>query len=106
MSTIEMVRGSAMNILSAKEAAKTAVEMLIELIPDAKYASLEGIELSNDERYWNVIVGYVRSEDIPATTGLATLASTRKTRTYKLIVLDKKTLELIKLEPYREKSYE
>lgn len=59
-----------------------------------------------DERYWNVIAGYVRSDDISATSALASLTNRSNSRTYKTLVLDRKSLELIKLEPYREQPYE
>ena len=88
-----------MNIASARDAGKKAVEILTELIPEAKYAALEGIESDDATNSWNVIVGYMLSSDIPQTT-LDVLRSNQNRRTYKVLVLDKSTLELNKMEPY------
>ena len=88
-----------MDVRTAREAGKAAVEIITELIPEAKYAALEGIESNDEINSWDVVVGYVLSSDIPQ-TALATLSSNQGRRTYKLIVLDKTTLELQKMEPY------
>lgn len=91
-----------MDVSSAQAAAKRAVEILVELIPEAKYAALEGIELSEDGTTWRIVVGYVLGSDLP-TTALAGLAtSPRSLRTYKTLVLDSTTLELKRMEPYHE----
>lgn len=88
-----------MDIASARDAGKAAVEVLAELIPEAKHAALEGIEFDGSTRTWKVIVGYMLDSDIPQ-TALATLGSMRDRRTYKMLVLDEATLELQKMEPY------
>lgn len=88
-----------MNIASARDAGKKAVEIVTELIPEAKYTTLEGIESDDATNSWNVIVGYMLSSDIPQTT-LDVLRSNQNRRTYKVLVLDKSTLELNKMEPY------
>ena len=72
-----MVGGLVMDVSSARAAAKKAVEILVELIPEARYAALEGIELSEDETYWRVVVGYVLGSDLPA-TALAGLTTSPK----------------------------
>lgn len=88
-----------MDIRSAREAGRAAVEIVTELIPEAKYAALEGIEVNDETNSWDVVVGYVLSSEIPQ-AALAALSSNQGRRTYKLIVLDKTTLELQKMEPY------
>ncbi len=88
-----------MDVFSARDAGKAAVSIVSELIPEAKYVALEGIESSDSDDCWNVIVGYVLSSDIPQ-TALAALGGSQNRRTFKLIVLDKRTLELKKMEPY------
>lgn len=93
-----------MDIPSAKEAAKKAVETVIELIPEARYVALEGIELSDDETCWEVVVGYVREGDAPV-TALSTLGGGRAHRTYKTLVLRRDTLEFVKMEPYRDSEH-
>ena len=91
-----------MDVSSARAAAKRAVEILVELIPEAKYAALEGIELSEGETSWRVVVGYVLGSDLPA-TALAGLATSPKSlRTYKALILDRTTLEFKRMEPYHE----
>ena len=91
-----------MDVSSAQAAAKKAVEILVELIPEAKYAALEGIELGEDGTSWRVVVGYVLGSDLP-TTALAGLTSSPKSlRTYKTLILDGATLELKRMEPYHE----
>ena len=72
------MKGLIMDVSSAQAAAKRAVEILVELIPEARYAALEGIELSEDG------------------------ASPRSLRTYKTLILDGATLELKRMEPYHE----
>lgn len=88
-----------MDTASAREAGKAAVEILTELIPEAKYAALEGIEFNEVPNNWNVIVGYILESDIPQ-TALAALSNGQGKRTYKLLVLDANTLQLKKMEPY------
>lgn len=91
-----------MDVTSAQAAAKKAVEILVELIPEARYTALEGIELSEDETCWCVVVGYVLGSDLP-TTALAGLTTSPKSlRTYKTLILDRATLELKRMEPYHE----
>ena len=100
-----MVGGLVMDVSSAQAAAKRAVravEILVELIPEAKYAALEGIELSEDGTSWCVVVGYVLGSDLP-TTALAGLTTSPKSlRTYKTLILDRATLEFKRMEPYHE----
>lgn len=93
-----------MDISSAQAAAKRAVEILVELIPEARYAALEGIELSEDGASWRVVVGYVLGSDLPTTALAGLSASPRSLRTYKTLTLDGATLELKKMEPYHEPS--
>ena len=91
-----------MDVSSAQAAAKRAVEILVKLIPEARYTALEGIELSEDETCWRVVVGYVLGSDLP-TTALAGLTTSPKSlRTYKTLILDRATLELKRMEPYHE----
>ena len=91
-----------MDVSSAQAAAKRAVWILVKLSPEARYAALEGIELSEDGASWRVVVGYVLGSDLP-TTALAGLAtSPRSLRTYKTLILDGATLELKRMEPYHE----
>lgn len=81
---------------------KKAIEILVELIPEAKCAALEGIELDEDGTSWRAVVGYVLSSDLP-TTALAGLATSPKSlRTYKTLVLNGAMLELKRMEPYHE----
>ncbi len=91
-----------MDVTSAQAAAKRAVEILVELIPEARYTALEGIELSEDGASWRVVVGYVLGSDLPTTalTGLTT--SPKSLRTYKTLIPDGVTLELKRMEPYHE----
>ena len=88
-----------MDIISARDAGKAAVDILTDLIPDAKYAALEGIESDDSTNSWRIIVGYVLGSDIPQ-SALAALGNVQGRRTYKMLVLDKITLELRKMEPY------
>ena len=97
-----MVGGLVMDVSSAQAAAKRAVEILVELIPEAKYAALEGIELSGDETSWRVVVGYVLGSDLPATALAGLTTSPKSLRTYKTLILDRATLELKRMEPYHE----
>lgn len=91
-----------MDVSSAQAAAKRAVEILVELIPEAKYAALEGIELSEDETCWRVVVGYVLGSDLPTTALAGRTTSPKSLRTYKTLILDGATLELKRMEPYHE----
>ena len=91
-----------MEVSSAQAAAKKAVEILVELIPEARYAALEGIELSEDETYWRVVVGYVLGSDLPATALAGLTTSPKSLRTYKTLILDRTTLEFKRMEPYHE----
>ena len=91
-----------MDVSSARAAAKKAVEILVELIPEARYAALEGIELSEDETYWRVVVGYVLGSDLPATALAGLTTSPKSLRTYKTLILDRTTLEFKRMEPYHE----
>lgn len=91
-----------MDVSSAQAAAKKAVEILVELIPEARYAALEGIELSEDEASWHVVVGYVLGSDLPTTALAGLAASPRSLRTYKTLILDGATLELKRMEPYHD----
>ena len=91
-----------MDISSAQAAAKRAVEILVELIPEAKYAALEGIELSEVGTSWRVVVGYVLGSDLPTTALAGLSASPRSLRTYKTLTLDGASLELKRMEPYHE----
>ena len=96
------MKGLIMDVSSAQAAAKRAVEILVELIPEARYTALEGIELSEDETCWRVVVGYVLGSDLP-TTALAGLTTSPKSlRTYKTLILDRTTLEFKRMEPYHE----
>ena len=97
-----MVGGLVMDVSSARAAAKKAVEILVELIPEARYAALEGIELSEDETYWRVVVGYVLGSDLPATALAGLTTSPKSLRTYKTLILDRTTLEFKRMEPYHE----
>lgn len=89
-----------MDITSAKTAADKALEYVGELAPQARYIALEGIELDSDQAAWNVIVGYVMASDIPQMALVAANVDMRSRRTYKRLVLDAKTLDLRKMEPY------
>ena len=91
-----------MDVSSAQAAAKRAVEILVELIPEARYAALEGIELSEDETGWRVVVGYVLGSDLPATALAGLTTSPKSLRTYKTLILDRTTLEFKRMEPYHE----
>ena len=91
-----------MDVSSARAAAKKAVKILVELIPEARYAALEGIELSEDETYWRVVVGYVLGSDLPATALAGLTTSPKSLRTYKTLILDRTTLEFKRMEPYHE----
>lgn len=91
-----------MDVSSARAAAKRAVEILVELIPEAKYAALEGIDLSEDETSWRVVVGYVLGSDLPATALAGLTTSPKSLRTYKTLILDRTTLEFKRMEPYHE----
>ncbi len=97
-----MVGGLVMDVSSARAAAKRAVEILVELIPEAKYAALEGIDLSEDETSWRVVVGYVLGSDLPATALAGLTTSPKSLRTYKTLILDRTTLEFKRMEPYHE----
>lgn len=97
-----MVGGLVMDVSSAQAAAKRAVEILVELIPEAKYAALEGIDLSEDETNWRVVVGYVLGSDLPATALAGLTTSPKSLRTYKTLILDRATLEFKRMEPYHE----
>lgn len=97
-----MVGGLVMDVSSAQAAAKKAVEILVELIPEAKYAALEGIDLSEDETNWRVVVGYVLGSDLPATALAGLTTSPKSLRTYKTLILDRTTLEFKRMEPYHE----
>ncbi|OUO47819.1 hypothetical protein B5F79_03110 [Olsenella sp. An285] len=97
-----MVGGLVMDVSSAQAAAKKAVEILVELIPEAKYAALEGIELSEDETSWHVVVGYVLGSDLPATALAGLTTSPKSLRTYMTLILDRATLEFKRMEPYHE----
>lgn len=97
-----MVGGLVMDVSSARAAAKKAVKILVELIPEARYAALEGIELSEDETYWRVVVGYVLGSDLPATALAGLTTSPKSLRTYKTLILDRTTLEFKRMEPYHE----
>lgn len=97
-----MVGGLVMDVSSAQAAAKRAVEILVELIPEAKYAALEGIDLSEDETNWRVVVGYVLGSDLPATALAGLTTSPKSLRTYKTLILDRITLEFKRMEPYHE----
>ena len=96
-----MVGGLVMDVSSARAAAKKAVEILVELIPEARYAALEGI-LSEDETCWRVVVGYVLGSDLPATALAGLTTSPKSLRTYKTLILDRTTLEFKRMEPYHE----
>ena len=97
-----MVGGLVMDVSSARAAAKKAVEILVDLIPEARYAALEGIELSEDETCWRVVVGYVFGSDLPATALAGLTTSPKSLRTYKTLILDRTTLEFKRMEPYHE----
>ena len=97
-----MVGGLVMDVSSARAAAKRTVEILVELIPEARYAALEGIELSEDETSWRVVVGYVLGSDLPATALAGLTTSPKSLRTYKTLILDRTTLEFKRMEPYHE----
>ena len=97
-----MVGGLVMDVSSAQAAAKRAVEILVELIPEAKYAALEGIDLSEDETSWRIVVGYVLGSDLPATALAGLTTSPKSLRTYKTLILDRTTLEFKRMEPYHE----
>lgn len=97
-----MVGELVMDVSSAQAAAKRAVEILVELIPDAKYTALEGIELSEDGISWRVVVGYVLGSDLPTTVLAGLTASPKSLRTYKTLILDRTTLEFKRMEPYHE----
>ena len=97
-----MVGGLVMDVSSARAAAKKAVEILVDLIPEARYAALEGIELSEDETCWRVVVGYVLGSDLPATALAGLTTSPKSLRTYKTLILDRTTLEFKRMEPYHE----
>ena len=88
-----------MIISDAKRVAEKALRDFTELIPDAKYVALEGIEKAEEKNAWNVIIGYVLFEDIPQ-TALAGIANQNRSRRYKLLVLEDMTLNLIKMVPY------
>lgn len=87
-----------MEIATAKEAASKALEYTAELIPDAKYAALEGISLDETTNSWRVIIGFVRQSDVPF-SAVAALGAAEK-RVYKIMVLSARDLALIKMEPY------
>lgn len=92
-------KGFIMIISDAKRVAEKALRDFTELIPDAKYVALEGIEKAEEKNAWNVIIGYVLFEDIPQ-TALAGIANQNRSRRYKLLVLEDMTLNLIKMVPY------
>ena len=96
------MKGLIMDVSSAQAAAKRAVEILVELIPEARYTALEGIELSEDETCWRVVVGYVLGSDLPATALAGLTTSPKSLRTYKTLILDRTTLEFKRMEPYHE----
>ena len=91
-----------MDVTSAQAAAKRAVEILVELIPEARYTALEGIELSEDGASWRVVVGYVLGSDLTTTARTGLTTSPKSLRTYKTLILDGVTLELKRMEPYHE----
>lgn len=90
-----------MEVSTAKAAAKTALGIIEELIPDAESVSLEGIELDSEKNVWKVIVGFIPHGTIQVGM-MSALASInpRSQREYRQIELDGETLELTKMVPY------
>lgn len=90
-----------MDIATAKDAAKTALDAIKELIPQADSPTLEGIEFDADENVWKVVVGFIPADALQ-TGMMSALVSInpRGQREYRQIELDGETLELTKMAPY------
>lgn len=92
--------GSLMDIAATKSAARRALEYAGELIPEARSASLGGIELDESKNVWEVIIGYVLSSALPFSALAAAATPPEKQRTYKRFVLDAQSLDLQRMTPY------
>ena len=89
-----------MEISNAKRAAEAALAYTKELVPDAKYAALEGIEFNEFKHTWNVVVGYMQEDGMPFSALAAAAVPLMEKRTYKKLALDATTLELKTMMPY------
>jgi hypothetical protein len=51
--------------MDAKEATEKAVEYFKQFYPTVEKVKLEEVEISDDEKYWNIVLSYEDSEATP-----------------------------------------
>lgn len=85
-------------VIEVREAVEAAKEFAREVFEyeDLKYLRLEEIELSRDEEYWEVTLGWVTPEDARrSTSGIALVkGATELPRTYKTFHVNAETGEV------------
>jgi len=79
--------------LSVTDAVKVASSNLALLIPDAEHVLLEEVELSDDDRYWFITLGF-NSKPLISPAGFVLPPETDERRKYRIFKIDGKTGEV------------
>lgn len=79
-------------MLSVTDAVKSASLYLQNLIPEAQNMRLEEVELSDDDRFWNVTLSFIDPKDESQAPLQAITAG--RPRKYKIIRLDRNSGEV------------
>ena len=87
-----------MSMIDVRFATKRAVEYFEQLFKNgAQNVRLEEVEISDDERYWYVTLGF-DLPPLPSTSGLAQVLSGRPERQYKTLKVDAATGEVLSVK--------
>jgi hypothetical protein len=85
-------------MVDVKQAVSRAMSYLKELYPIEQFKDvlLEEVDLSEDNEYWNVTIGFTRRQDTTSGGPMATLIgqSSEFKREYKVFQIDSKTGDL------------
>lgn len=87
-----MGSGETQKLLSVTDAVKVAVANLPLLIPDAEHVLLEEVELSDDDNYWFITLGFNPKTLMSAAGFLTPLEDERKK--YRVFKIDRTTGEV------------
>ena len=72
--------------MDVKEATDKAVEHLKKFYPTVEKVQLEEVELTDDDKYWNIVISYENMETIPLS-----YLQVGQQRTFKVFKIDANT---------------
>jgi hypothetical protein len=84
-------------LMTLPQAAKAAASYLLQIYPAAQQVRVEEVELTDDDSYWMITLGFLLPDEDPNRVGIATsvaLSMTGPRRIYRIFKIDRRSGEI------------